>query len=245
MKNDLEFYDCSALQWWNPQSKIFALYHLNSPRFAYFDRHIAEWSNLKVLDVGCGGGFSCEFLAQRGCQVAGLDQSQACITAAQAHAASHSLQIDYRCGLAEALPYSDCSFDVVICVDVLEHVADLHKTLTEIYRVLRPGGWFCFDTINRTWKAKLILIWLLEDWLREIPRGVHDWQKFIDPEQLTAMLHSIGFTGSDIKGFNLFGTHLFDYISAYWRYRRTGSFQAVINDDRSLMYIGAACKPAS
>ena len=241
-KNDLAFYDFCAAQWWHPQAKIFALHHLNPLRFEYFDRHIANWQGLKVLDVGCGGGFSCEFMAARGATVFGIDQSQNCIATAKAHAADNGFEIEYQHGLAESLPYPDNYFDVVICVDVLEHIADLKQTLAEIQRVLKPGGVFCFDTINRTFKSQFIMIWLLEEILQEIPRGIHDWKKFIKPEELTCLMQHNDFVNIEVKGFNLFGNTVWDHIAAYGRYKKTGGFSVSINDNTSVMYIGKARK---
>jgi 2-polyprenyl-6-hydroxyphenyl methylase/3-demethylubiquinone-9 3-methyltransferase len=242
-RNDLTFYSQNAEHWWDASAKVYALNYLNPPRFAYFDRHIPIWQGLKVLDIGCGGGYSCEFLAERGAIVSGIDQSQECIIAAQSHAKTKQLAIDYQYGYAESLPYGDRSFDVVVCVDVLEHVANPQQTVREIHRVLKPGGTFCFDTINRTFQSKLIMIWLLEELLREIPQGIHDWNKFIKPEDLTDWMQSVGFTGIEIRGFNIFGKTVFDNIAAYRHYRRTGNFKIHINDDISVMYIGVAQKP--
>ncbi|MDJ0715400.1 MAG: bifunctional 2-polyprenyl-6-hydroxyphenol methylase/3-demethylubiquinol 3-O-methyltransferase UbiG [Prochloraceae cyanobacterium] len=241
-RNDLEFYDRVADQWWDDRAKIYALHHLNLPRFQYFDRYITNWDGLKVLDVGCGGGFTCEFLAARGAIVSGIDQSQNCIAKAREHAQKNSLTIEYKNSESENLPYEDSSFDAVICVDVLEHVSDLKQSILEIDRVLKPGGFFGFDTINRTFKSKLIMIWLLEDILRQIPQGIHDWEKFIKPEELTQLLQENNLGKIDIKGFNIFGESLLDNISTYFYYQKTKGFQININNDLSVMYIGKAEK---
>jgi 2-polyprenyl-6-hydroxyphenyl methylase/3-demethylubiquinone-9 3-methyltransferase len=113
-KNDLEFYDLSADTWWQKDAKIYALYYLNQPRFDFFDNYVTNWQGLKALDIGCGGGFSCEFMANRGVMVSGIDQSVKCIIKAQEHAAISGLEIDYKHGFAEELPYSDNTFDIVI-----------------------------------------------------------------------------------------------------------------------------------
>lgn len=241
-RNDLSFYDYSAKNWWQKDSKIYALYHLNSLRFKYFDLHIANWQDLKILDVGCGGGFTCEFLAARNAQVFGIDQSSECIQVAKKHAASSKLNINYQQSFSESLPYPNNFFDTVVCVDVLEHVTDLKQTITEIYRVLKPGGLFCFDTVNRTLKSQLIMIWLLEDILKKIPKGIHDWKKFIKPKELINIMQNTGFKNVEIQGFNLFGSTVWDYFAAYIYYERTGSFNVTINNDTSVMYIGKAEK---
>jgi 2-polyprenyl-6-hydroxyphenyl methylase/3-demethylubiquinone-9 3-methyltransferase len=241
-RNNLVYYDRWATEWWEATAKVYALSYLNPPRFEYFDRHIPNWQGLNVLDIGCGGGFTCEFLAQRGAIVAGVDQSTACIQVAQAHAKQQQLAIAYQVAHAEVLPLPADSFDVVTCVDVLEHVDDLRQTLQEIHRVLKPGGTFCFDTVNRTTKSKVVMIWLLENLLNEIPQGIHDWHKFIQPAELTADLRSLGFEQIDITGFNLFGSTLWEHVQSYWDYRRTGQFNVRLNADTDIMYIGKAVK---
>ncbi|MGK7918562.1 MAG: bifunctional 2-polyprenyl-6-hydroxyphenol methylase/3-demethylubiquinol 3-O-methyltransferase UbiG [Trichodesmium sp.] len=271
-KNDLEFYDLSANQWWSKNSQIYALYYLNQPRFKFFDRYISQWQELKVLDVGCGGGFSCEFIAQKGAITYGIDSSAKCIEAAQKHSCENSLDINYQVGIAEKLPYQDRTFDVVICVDVLEHVSDYCQVVSEIYRVLKPGGIFFYDTINRNFQSRFVMIWLMENFLKLIPQGVHDWDKFIQPEELNKLMLSRGFIDIEMKGFDLFGEIGFllgelNYlrnnlkfhkslptfigklvkvlqtnILNYRLYRKTGSFQVNINDDTSIMYIGKAKK---
>jgi 2-polyprenyl-6-hydroxyphenyl methylase/3-demethylubiquinone-9 3-methyltransferase len=241
-RNDLEFYSNVASEWWQPDSLIYALNHLNPLRFDYFDRHLADWQGVRVLDIGCGGGYTCEFLAARGAIVSGLDQSQDCITVAQDHANQQGFSIDYQQGLAESLSYADASFDAIVCVDVLEHVSNLTQVIQEIERVLKPEGCFLFDTINRTWQSKLIMIWLLENILKLIPTGIHDWNQFVTPEELTSLLIQSGFDQIEIKGFSLFGNSLADYFAAYTYYRQTGKLRSQINQDVSVMYIGKAIK---
>jgi 2-polyprenyl-6-hydroxyphenyl methylase / 3-demethylubiquinone-9 3-methyltransferase len=241
-KNNLEFYDRNANQWWNADAKIYALYHLNSPRFEFFDRYVKNWQGLSVLDVGCGGGFSCEFMAARGVNVSGIDQSQKCIDAAMQHAYNSGLEIDYRCGVAEQLPYADQSFDIVVCVDVLEHVEDVKQVISEVSRILKPNGLFFFDTINRNFKSRLVMIWLMENLLGEIERGVHDWNKFITPVEVTELLKQYDFAQIEIKGFDLFGEALRFNLANYIQYKKTGTFEITINEDTSINYIGKAVK---
>ncbi|MBD2743810.1 3-demethylubiquinone-9 3-O-methyltransferase [Coleofasciculus sp. FACHB-1120] len=241
-KNDLKFYDLSADRWWQEDEKIYALYHLNQPRFDFFDRHVSNWQGLQALDVGCGGGFTCEFMAKRGVKVSGIDQSAKCIQQAQDHASLSGLQIDYQHGYSENLPYRANTFDIVVCVDVLEHVADLRQTISEIHRILKPNGLFLFDTINKTFLSKFIMIWLLENILQEIPRGIHDWNQFIKPQELTTLMHSQGFSSIEIKGFNIFGESIYKNLLAYIYYKKTGKFQVGISNNISVMYIGKALK---
>ncbi|MBD2311803.1 3-demethylubiquinone-9 3-O-methyltransferase [Desertifilum sp. FACHB-1129] len=249
-KNDLEFYNVQADRWWDANEKIYALYHLNRPRFEFFDRYIENWQGLTALDVGCGGGFSCEYMAKRGVKVSGIDLSEKCIQAARNHANLNQLEIDYRQGVAEKMPYNNDTFDAVICVDVLEHVADVSQVLAEIHRILKPNGIFFFDTINRNFKSKVVMIWMLENILREIQPGVHDWEKFITPEELTQMLESQGFNQVEIQGFDMFGSwevsnpvaFLKEKLDIYREYRETRIVPIKINSNTSVMYIGKAVK---
>jgi 2-polyprenyl-6-hydroxyphenyl methylase/3-demethylubiquinone-9 3-methyltransferase len=239
-RNDLAFYDQQAPEWWSESATIFPLSKLNPLRFQYFDRFIPDWCGLRVLDVGCGGGYTCEFLAQRGAIVTGIDQSAACIAAARAHATASGLDIDYHVGVAEALPFDHDRFDIVVCVDVLEHVQSPAATIAEITRVTKPGGRFCFDTINRTWQSRLLLIWLLEDTLRLIPRGVHDWQKFLPPADLQHLLTQSGFSDISIQGFDILGRHPAANVATLLHYWRTGGFRVRFDDDIDVFYIGTA-----
>lgn len=239
-RNNLAFYDQQAVQWWSETATIFPLSKLNLLRFEYFDRFIPNWQGLRVLDVGCGGGYTCEFLAQRGARVTGMDPSAACIEVAKSHAEEMGLTIDYHVGLGETLPFEDDSFDVVVCVDVLEHVQSVVATVTEIGRVMQPGGLFCFDTINRTWQSRWLMIWLLEDVLRQIPRGIHDWHQFVPPEELHHLLTQAEFSQVTLQGFDLFGRTPLAQISNLIHFLKTGGFQVQFDHNTEVMYIGTA-----
>lgn len=230
-RNNLEMYDLRAEEWWKPNGIFSPLKEFNPPRFAYFDQFVTAWDGLRILDVGCGGGYTCEFLAQRGAQVSGLDRSAKALESAQDHAQSQGLSIDYRQGTAESLPYQAGEFDAVVCVDVLEHVSDLPQVVAEIYRVLKPGGIFLFDTINRTLKSKLMMIWFLEYLAGEIPKGTHDWNMFIKPADLNALMADTGFSEIEMQGFDIQGKD-----------KATGKFKIEVNDNKSVMYIGTAKK---
>jgi 2-polyprenyl-6-hydroxyphenyl methylase/3-demethylubiquinone-9 3-methyltransferase len=199
-RNDLSIYDTFAAHWWDGSQRwLRTLQNLVPARLKYFDR-IANWQGKNVLDLGCGGGFMAEALAQRGAAVVGIDPAEKAIAIAQAHAAQQNLSIRYLVGSGEKLPMADASLDYVVCVDVLEHVADLGQVIDEVRRVLRPGGAFLFDTINRTWFAALVVVFFGERVLRLLPMGTHDPAKFIKPAELAALLTARGFAVSDFTG---------------------------------------------
>lgn len=199
-RNDLSIYDAHADHWWDGSQRwLRTLQNLVPARLMHFDR-IADWRSSAVLDLGCGGGFMAEALARRGASVIGIDLAEKVIAIARRHAASQNLSIEYLVGAGEALPVADGSMDYVVCVDVLEHVADLGEVINEARRVLRPGGLFLFDTINRTWLASLVLVFLGERIFRILPVGTHDPAKFIAPAKLASRLKACGFTVSDFTG---------------------------------------------
>ncbi|UXI65788.1 bifunctional 2-polyprenyl-6-hydroxyphenol methylase/3-demethylubiquinol 3-O-methyltransferase UbiG [Tahibacter amnicola] len=204
---DNTIYDRVADTWWE-QDGFMALLRtaVNPPRLAYFTRVLARQSRntreMRLLDVGCGGGLLAEGFARLGCTVTGIDQSVPSLVAARAHAAASGLSIDYREGTAEQLPFADASFDIVSCCDVLEHVDDVGTVIAEVARVLKPDGVFLFDTINRTLRSYLVAIKLAQDWwpTRMVPRDVHVWRQFIRPDELAAHLNRHGLELGDLKG---------------------------------------------
>ena len=200
MRNDLTIYDAVADRWWSDDIRwVRTLKNLVPGRLVWFDRQI-DWAGKTVLDLGCAGGFMAEALAQRGADVTGIDPAAEAINAARAHARLGGLRIGYDVGVGEALPYDHSSFDAVVCVDVLEHVADLNKVLAEVARTLRPGGLFLFDTINRNLLARLATISLAEDVLHLLPPGTHDPAMFIKPAELRAAMTGAGLVPGPITG---------------------------------------------
>jgi ubiquinone biosynthesis O-methyltransferase len=199
-RNDLSRYERHADHWWDGSQRwLRALQNLVPARLGYFDRLIA-WPGRAVLDLGCGGGFMSEALASRGAEVIGIDISRSAVAAATRHAVDRRLPIRYLVGSAEDLPLPSRCLDCVVCVDVLEHVRSLDHVLDEVRRVLRPGGLFLFDTINRTRLASFVMVFCGERILRLLPRGTHDPAKFITPAELDAKLAERGFAARKFAG---------------------------------------------
>lgn len=201
-RNDLTIYDTAAGAWWNESIPWVRLLRDMVPgRLRHFDRIVGSWTNLNVLDLGCAGGFMAETLAERGALVTGIDPASLAIEAARGHAATQNLSIRFDVGAGEKLPYQSDAFDIVVCVDVLEHVEDLSKVFSEVRRVLRPDGLFLFDTINRNWLAVFALVTVAENILGLVPKGTHDPAKFIRPSELRAALTVAGFVPGTFVGF--------------------------------------------
>jgi 2-polyprenyl-6-hydroxyphenyl methylase/3-demethylubiquinone-9 3-methyltransferase len=204
---DNAIYDRIPGEWWSEDSFMALLRHaVNPPRFEYFRevllRTVGEPRSLSVLDVGCGGGLLTEPFAALGCAVTGIDRSLPTLEAAREHARASRLDIRYQPGDGAALPFGVAQFDVVCCCDVLEHVEDVDLVVAEIARVLKPGGLFFFDTINRTWLSYLLAIKAAQDWTltRLVPPNVHVWEKFIRPRELAASCQRSGLAAREFAG---------------------------------------------
>jgi 2-polyprenyl-6-hydroxyphenyl methylase / 3-demethylubiquinone-9 3-methyltransferase len=206
MPVDNDLYDSLADSWWGEDGVLATLRALNPTRFGYMRRVLAasglDLQGRKTLDVGCGGGILAEEFARLGCDVTGIDPSQPSIEAARDHARREGLAIEYRVGTGEALPFPDSSFEIVYCCDVLEHVDDLPRVISEVARVLAPGGVFLYDTINRTLRSKLVAIKLLQEWrsTRLLPPDLHDWNHFIKPRELHSLLVARGLKPQGLTG---------------------------------------------
>jgi 2-polyprenyl-6-hydroxyphenyl methylase/3-demethylubiquinone-9 3-methyltransferase len=200
MRNDLTIYDRVADQWWSEEVRwVRTLKNLVPGRLKWFDRHF-DWSGKDVLDLGCAGGFMADAMAARGARVTGIDPAADAVAAARRHSSAVGLTIQYDVGVGEALPYDAAGFDAVVCVDVLEHVADLTRVLAEVARVLRPGGLFLFDTINRNPLARLATITIAEDVLRLLPRGTHDPALDLKPREGRHAIKGAGLVPGPMTG---------------------------------------------
>nr|URG42902.1 PieB2 [Streptomyces conglobatus] len=194
--------------WWRDDQPFATLKEFTPARFRYFHTVLTErlrmdLTGLKVLDVGCGGGLLAEQFAAVGCRVTGIDPSKESLAAATAHARESGLEIEYRHGVAERLPFADGAFDLVYCCDTLEHVTSPDQAVGEAVRVLRPGGHYLYDTINRTFRSWLVMIKMAQDWksVSFAPRNLHDWKQFIKPAELHALFAKHGLTNRDLVGF--------------------------------------------
>jgi len=241
---DNNFYDTS-IEWWDPKGQLYGLLLITPVRVNYFINAVHQNLNidkpLKLLEIGCGGGFVTEAFAKVGFQVTGLDLSPNSIKQAKAHANSSGLHIRYISGNALSLPseLKDEEFDIIVMADVLEHLHDIPLAVTQINRVLKKGGMFCFDTVNRNWKSYVFLILILQDLgiTGMMPPHTHDWSLFITPQELTTALQRQNIHVADIKG-----------ISPKISFETLNQIMNLdpeilsISDDTSLQYIGYALK---
>lgn len=226
---DNDFYDTLGDAWHAARGPMALLQQMNPVRAAYFQATIQtvhpDLRGVRVLDVGCGGGFLAESLAHAGCIVSGVDRSASTIATAQRHAAAAGLAITYRAADARALPFPDGAFDVVVSSDFLEHVSDnLDAIIAEQARVLRRGGVLGFETVNRTWRARLVLIWLAQDLLRVVPRHLHTYALFIRPAELADCLDQHGVSVVETRGM-VPARHPIVFLASYLARRESGGFR--------------------
>ena len=236
---EIEKFQAMAAEWWDENGKFKPLHMLNPCRLDYitsqiageFDRDLKSpepFRGLRILDIGCGGGLLSEPMARLGATVVGADAAAGNIPVAQVHAQQSGLDIDYRHTTAEALAEAGEQFDVVLNMEVVEHVASPIDYLIACRTLLKPGGLHICSTLNRNPKSFMMAIVGAEHVMRWLPKGTHEWSKFITPDELFDLLHKAGLTAVDRKGF------VFNPITWAWR---------LSDRDLSVNYVTASLKP--
>ena len=233
-------FEAMAAAWWDPEGSSAPLHWMNPCRLDWIVAQIAAefgrdpaaprpFAGLRLLDIGCGGGLLCEPMARLGAEVVGVDPAEGAIPVARAHAAQGGLTIDYRAGTAEDLAAAGESFDVVTSLEVIEHVPDPAAFMATAAGLLRPGGLWLGSTLNRTPKAFAAAVVGAEWLFRWLPRGTHDWRKFVTPDEFAALAEGAGLGLLDRCGM------AFDPFRRVWR---------LDPRDLSVNYLIAAGKPA-
>jgi len=237
---EVEKFSKIAAEWWNPKGKFAVLHVFNPVRLAYIKEQVTArfardpydrrpFQGLRFLDIGCGGGLLTEPMARLGAEITGVDPSDKNIATASVHAEEQDLAIDYRATTAEALAERGESFDVILNMEVIEHVADPSAFVQTCARLLKPSGLIFIATLNRTLKSFGLAIVGAEYVLGWLPRGTHQWEKFIKPDELQAWL-----TASGLKQLDRTGV-AYNPFSGEWRRAR----------DMDVNYMLVAQKPGN
>ncbi len=239
--SEIAKFEAMAAEWWDPHGKFKPLHMLNPCRLDYITQQIAgefdrdltapnPFQGLRLLDIGCGGGLLSEPMARLGATVVGADAAEGNLPVARIHAEQSGLEIDYRHTTAEDMAAAGEQFDVVLNMEVVEHVADPLGFLTASQHLLKPGGLLLCSTINRNPKSYAMAIFGAEVVMRWLPRGTHEWNKFITPDELFDLLRQAGLEPVDSKGF------VFNPILWSW---------SIQDRDLSVNYVTASVKPGS
>jgi len=231
-------FQAMAAEWWDPNGKFRPLHLMNPCRLDYITRQIAAefgrdlrsprpFEGLRLLDIGCGGGLLSEPMARLGATVLGADAAERNIPVARLHAEEQGLEIDYRHITAEALAAEGERFDVILNMEVIEHVADPQAFLKTCHDLLVTGGLMICSTLNRNSKSFMMAIVGAEWIMRWLPKGTHDWSKFITPDELYTLIHGAGLDAVDRKGM------VFNPVSWSW---------SVSDRDLSVNYVTASLR---
>lgn len=232
-------FQAMAEEWWDPSGKFKPLHMMNPCRLDYITRQIAAeferdlngnapFAGLRILDIGCGGGLLAEPMARLGADVVGADAAERNIPVARLHARQSGLDIDYRHTTAEGLAAEGEQFDAVLNMEVVEHVSDPAAYLAACRALLKPGGLHICSTLNRNPKSYVAAIIGAERVMRWLPKGTHDWAKFITPDELYDLLRTAGLEPVDRKGF------VFNPVTWNW---------SISDRDLSVNYVTASIKP--
>ena len=238
--SEIAKFEAMAAEWWDENGKFKPLHMLNPCRLDYitnqiageFDRDLSAtnpFAGLRILDIGCGGGLLAEPMARLGAEVVGEDAAERNIPVARIHAEQSGLTIDYRHTTAEAMAEAGEQFDVVLNMEVVEHVASPIDYLIACRQLLKPGGLHVCSTLNRNPKSYMMAIIGAEHIMRWLPKGTHEWSKFITPDELFDLMRDAGLDPVDRKGF------VFNPVSWSWK---------LSDRDLSVNYVTASLKPA-
>ena len=237
--SEIAKFEAMAAEWWDLEGKFKPLHMMNPVRLDYITRQIAAefgrdlngptpFAGLRIADIGCGGGLLCEPMARLGAEVVGIDAAERNIPVARLHAEQSGLTIDYRHTTAEAMAATGEQFDVVINMEVGEHVADPLGYLTACQQLLKSGGLHLCSTINRNPKSFAMAIVGAEWVMRWLPKGTHEWSKFITPNEPFDLMTKAGLEPVDRKGY------VFNFVKFTW---------SISDKDLSVNYVTAALKP--
>jgi len=234
-KKEIEKFSKIAEEWWNPDGKFKPLHKFNPIRISYIKNNIIDsfkldnkdkpLNNIKILDIGCGGGLLSEPMCRLGAKVFGIDASDKNINVAKLHAKKNNLNINYECSSPENFK-SETKFDVILNMEIVEHVEDVDLFLESCSKLLRKKGIMFVATINKTLKSYLFAIIGAEYILRWLPIGTHEWEKFITPNELTKILEKNNLKLDSLSGMK------FSLIKDEWK----------ISSDQSINYIGKFIK---
>ena len=227
--SEISKFDAAAPRWWDPEGEFRPLHDLNPARLDYIEAR-AGLAGRRVLDVGCGGGLLAEGMARRGARVTGIDLAPGALEVARLHALEYGIAVDYRQVAAESLADAEpASFDLVTCLEMLEHVPDPPAIVAALARLVRPGGDVICSTINRNAKAFALAIVGAEYLLRLLPMGTHQYARLIRPSELARWARDAGLEISDLAGL--------DYNPA--------TRQARVGADTSVNYLAHFKRPAA
>ena len=234
---EVDRFSAMAAEWWDPTGKFRPLHKFNPVRIAYIRDKVAEhfgrdprvrpFEGLRVLDIGCGGGLLSEPMARMGANVLGADASEKNIRIAQIHAEQTGVIVDYRAVTAEALAADDEKFDIVLNMEVVEHVSDVPFFIETCSTMVKPGGLMFVATINRTFKAAALAIVAAENILRWLPRGTHQYEKLVRPEEIEKPLNAAGMHVIDRTGV------FFNPLSNQWNLSRDMDVNYMLLAERS------------